>query len=80
MLGNNTVADMDTPLPQHVDLVITKTNGQTSYVPGAPVTYTLVVTNSGPSTATGVNITDAARVDLRRDGILRRDGRGELRQ
>src|SRR5262249_37564191 len=42
-----------------VDLAITKTNGQTSYVPGAPVSYTLVVTNAGPSTATDFTVSDA---------------------
>ena len=57
-LANNTVTDTDTPLPQQVDLSITKSNGQASYVPGTSVTYTIVVTNSGPSTATGVSIAD----------------------
>ena len=56
--GNNTATDTDTALPQQVDLAITKTDGQTSYVPGAPIRYTLVVTNAGPSTATDVRVTD----------------------
>jgi uncharacterized repeat protein (TIGR01451 family) len=41
------------------DLAITKTDGQASYVPGALIAYTLVVTNAGPSNAAGVNATDA---------------------
>ena len=57
--GNNTATDTDTAQPQQVDLAITKTDGQTSYVPGAPIRYTLVVTNAGPSTATDVRVTDA---------------------
>ena len=57
-LGNNSATDTDTPLPQQVDLAITKTNGQASYVPGTAVTYTIVVTNAGPSTATSVTIGD----------------------
>ena len=56
--GNNTATDTDTALPQQVDLAITKTDGQTSYVPGAPIHYALVVTNAGPSTATDVRVAD----------------------
>ena len=56
--GNNTATDTDTALPQQVDLAIAKSDGQTSYVPGAPIRYTLVVTNAGPSTATDVRVTD----------------------
>ena len=56
--GNNTATDTDTAQPQQVDLAITKTDGQTSYVPGAPIHYALVVTNAGPSTATDVRVAD----------------------
>jgi uncharacterized repeat protein (TIGR01451 family) len=42
-----------------VDLATTKTDNQTSYLPGAPITYTIVVTNSGPATAIGFSIADA---------------------
>ena len=56
--GNDTATDTDTALPQQVDLSIAKTDAQTSYVPGAPIRYTLVVTNAGPSTATDVRVTD----------------------
>jgi uncharacterized repeat protein (TIGR01451 family) len=41
------------------DLAVTKTADQTSHVPGAPVTYTIVVTNAGPSNAGGVTVADA---------------------
>jgi len=63
-LGNNTATDTDTPLPQQVDLAITKTDNQTSYVPGAPITYTIVVTNAGPSTATGFSVADAVPASI----------------
>ena len=56
--GNNTATDVDTNGPQAIDLAVTKDDGQTSYVPGLPIAYTLVVTNAGPSTATGFLLTD----------------------
>jgi uncharacterized repeat protein (TIGR01451 family) len=40
------------------DLAITKTDGVTTAVPGGSVTYTIVVTNSGPSNALGSTVTD----------------------
>ncbi len=40
------------------DLAVTKTDGKTTYVPGAPVTYTIVVTNNGPSFATQASVID----------------------
>src|SRR5439155_1174698 len=40
------------------DLQITKTDGQTTAVPGAPVTYTITVTNAGPSNVTGATVAD----------------------
>src|SRR5207249_698808 len=36
-----------------------KTDGKTSAVPGTSDTYTITVTNSGPSTVSSVNLTDA---------------------
>lgn len=62
-LSNNTTADTDTLTPQ-VDLAVTKTDGQTEAVPGTNVTYTIVVTNNGPSTATGVVINDLLPGDI----------------
>lgn len=40
------------------DLAVTKTDGKATYVPGAPVTYTIVVTNNGPSFATQASVID----------------------
>ncbi len=55
--GDNSATDTDTLTPQG-DLAITKTDGVTSAVPGNSVTYTIVVSNSGPSTATGATVAD----------------------
>jgi uncharacterized repeat protein (TIGR01451 family) len=55
--ANNTATDSDTLTPES-DLSITKTNGVTSVVPGMSTTYTIVVTNAGPSTAVDQAVTD----------------------
>ena len=56
--GNNSATDTDNLGATQVDLAITKTDGQTTYVPGTPITYTIAVTNAGPSHAGSFNITD----------------------
>ena len=40
------------------DLVVTKSNGVHSVVPGTEVTYTVVVTNRGPRAVTGATVSD----------------------
>jgi uncharacterized repeat protein (TIGR01451 family) len=40
------------------DLSITKTDGHTLALPGQPVTYTITVTNAGPSDITGATVSD----------------------
>ncbi len=40
------------------DLSISKTDGSATYTAGNPISYTIIVRNSGPSNATGVSITD----------------------
>ena len=55
--GNNSATDTDTLVPQ-ADLAITKTDGAVSVVPGTTTTYTIVVTNAGPSTATAAPVSD----------------------
>ncbi len=47
-----------------VDLTITKTDGQTSAVPGTGVTYTITVTNTGGVGLTNVGVTDPFPVTL----------------
>ena len=52
-----------TPLPS-ADLQVTKTNGETALVPGQTTTYTIVVTNAGPDSATGAVVRDPAPTGL----------------
>src|SRR5512132_1048112 len=40
------------------DLSITKTDGNTSVVPGTSDTYTITVSNNGPDTVTGATVSD----------------------
>ena len=42
----------------YADLGITKDDGRGTYTPGAGISYTIVVTNAGPSNASGFNIAD----------------------
>ena len=49
-------------LTPQVDISVTKTDGVTSVAPGSPTTYTMIVSNAGPSSATGVRVTDALPV------------------
>lgn len=54
--ANNTAqstATVTTP-----DVSISKTNGQSTVVPGMAVTYTIVVTNAGPGALNNVTVTD----------------------
>ena len=41
------------------DLSITKTDGQSFTVQGAPISYTVVAQNAGPSSVTGATVTDS---------------------
>src|SRR5262249_14615393 len=42
----------------------TNTDGRTTYVAGGAITYTIVVTNAGPSNATGVGVADTFQASL----------------
>jgi LPXTG-site transpeptidase (sortase) family protein len=55
--GNNSGIDTDTLTPQ-ADLQITKTDGVTTVAPGGTATYTIVITNPGPSDAIGATVSD----------------------
>ncbi|HLB36053.1 MAG TPA: FG-GAP-like repeat-containing protein, partial [Gemmatimonadales bacterium] len=56
--ANNSATDTDT-LTAEADVSITKTDGVTSEVPGTGVTYTIVASNAGPSSAPSVTIADS---------------------
>jgi uncharacterized repeat protein (TIGR01451 family) len=55
--GNNSATDSNT-LGAQADLSITKTDGLTNANPGDAITYTLVASNAGPSSAAGSTVTD----------------------
>jgi uncharacterized repeat protein (TIGR01451 family) len=61
--GNNSATDSDT-LAASADLSITKTDGVTSATPGGSVTYTIVASNAGPSSATGATVADTFPASL----------------
>jgi uncharacterized repeat protein (TIGR01451 family) len=54
---NDSSTDTDTIVPL-ADLSITKSDDQTSAIPGNPIGYVLTVTNKGPSTVTSVVVND----------------------
>ncbi len=56
--GNNSATDTDT-VAQSADIAVTKTDGVTTAVPGQTTTYSIVVSNSGPSSAPAVLVTDS---------------------
>ena len=56
--GNNSATDDDTVLTPEADLSITKTDSQDPVAAGGALSYTLTVTNSGPSDASNVVITE----------------------
>ena len=47
-----------------VDLSVTKTDGQATATPGLPLTYSIVVSNAGPSVATGASVVDVLPAEL----------------
>ena len=55
--GNNSATDTDT-IGKEADLSITKTDNQDSTLPGASISYTIVVRNDGPSDVTGATVVD----------------------
>lgn len=56
-LGNNTATDVDSLGRSH-DLALIKSGDPASVFPGGDLTYTLTVSNGGPSNATSISLTD----------------------
>ena len=57
-LTNNSATATTTVGGAEADLQVTKTSGTSSVAAGGNVTYTIVVTNAGPSAVTGATVTD----------------------
>ncbi len=55
---DDTATDTDAPNPL-ADLAVVKTDGSPTYTAGAAISYTITVSNAGPSTATSLTLTDA---------------------
>ncbi len=55
--GNDSATDTDTLTPQ-ANVAISKTDGVTTAVPGTNTTYTIVVSNAGPSHAPAATVAD----------------------
>ena len=62
-IDNNTASVVTTVQPL-IDLAITKTDDPSTALAGQNLTYTLVVTNLGPSDATGVTVLDDLPADV----------------
>ncbi|SFO47618.1 conserved repeat domain-containing protein/gliding motility-associated C-terminal domain-containing protein [Chitinophaga sp. YR627] len=57
--NNSSTTTPITPSPK-ADIVVVKSTAATTFAPGEDVTYTITVTNNGPSDATNVTVTDNA--------------------
>ena len=60
---NNSATDSDT-LDAQANLNITKTDGSGIYTPGTSLTYTIVVSNAGPSDVVGAAVADTFVANL----------------
>ena len=67
--ANNSATDSDVVTPALADLAITKTGTATVSSNGA-VTYTLVVSNSGPAAADGAIVKDASVANFTATGVV----------
>lgn len=56
---NPNANDVVTPVDTSADLSVVKTANPSPAVPGEPITYTVVVTNAGPSVARSVQLSDS---------------------
>ncbi len=67
--ANDTATDSDT-VDAIADLAIIKSNGVGTVNAGAPTTYTITVTNNGPSSATGAFLTDPVAGGLSKTSVV----------
>lgn len=61
-VGNNSQTNVLLVSPESADLGVTLTPSGNPIVNASPITYTIVVTNNGPSYATGVSVVDVLPV------------------
>src|SRR5204863_299163 len=66
--GNNSATDTDT-VTEVADLAITKTDGVGSVNAGGSTTYTITVTNNGPSSVSGAILKDPAASGLSKTAV-----------
>ncbi len=59
--ANDSATDVDT-VSRVTNLAVTKTDGSPTATPGTSTTYTIVVTNNGPSDASGAAVADVAPI------------------
>jgi len=64
--ANDSATDTDTQYIPTVNLQITKTDNPASatYTPGSPITYTIVVSNTGPDTVFSATVTDTFPAEI----------------
>ena len=68
-VGNNAATDTDTVTPV-ADLSVTKTNAATAVNAGGTTTYTVRVTNNGPSAVTGAIFSDPVATGLTKTAVV----------
>ncbi|MEP6947283.1 MAG: GEVED domain-containing protein, partial [Acidobacteriota bacterium] len=61
--GGNSGGDIDS-VTHTADLTVSKDDGFPYYVAGAPITYTMIVRNLGPSDSTGASVSDAVPANI----------------
>ena len=66
---SNNTDDNNNPANVTADLAITKVSSPNPYVPGQILTYTVTVTNNGPSDVTGAKVSDPLPGILKRRGL-----------
>jgi len=67
---SNNTAGNTTNVDHNVTLVVTKTDGVSIYTPGETGTYTIVVTNTGSSSAEDVKVTDILPTGLTANTVV----------